>query len=340
MLFRSADWRAARADQFLVVGSNDEPGGNKTCRARIADDGSVSLDLYLGEQHGRVGFDGLVLPHGHAEWCAAIVAADVECAVSQAWQKETARQAGGLDDARAARLRKERAQLRKRQPKTGHPIAYRFLKDGYGWRIHVTVTANHTRLRPDFSRGAIGVDLNDQHVSRTRVGPDGALISSRDLPMVTVGKSHGQRLALIHHIAHRLVDEARQLSVPIVIETLDFSAKKRRLREIGCAAAARRLSSFAYAKFATVLKAHARLHGVCVVEVNPAYTSVIGAAIHAVPLGLTIHAAAAMAIARRGMAVEETIPHVWTAPLVQEHRREIWRPDRLRSCVRPVGAVS
>jgi IS605 OrfB family transposase len=320
------DWRAARSDQFMVVGSNDEPSGNRTCRARVADDNSVSLDLYLGKQNGHVTFDGLMLPHGHAEWVAAIAAADAEFMVSQVWQNETAEQVAEMDAARVAVLRKERTELRVAQPKRGHGICYRFVKDRYGWRLFVTVTQNRTRLAADFSRGAIGLDVNDQHVSRTRIDPAGNLLESRDLPLMTAGKSSGQRLAIMHDVSHALICEAMQCKLPIVIEKLDFAAKKRRLCEVGCAAAARRLSAFSYSKFAMVLKGHARLHGVCVVEVNPAYTSLIGAAIHGVPHGLSVHAAAAMAIARRGMAVDETIPQ----------QMRLWCPGRApRAMERP-----
>jgi IS605 OrfB family transposase len=158
----------------------------------------------------------------------------------------------------------------------------------------VTVTRNIAKLEPDYTRGTIGCDLNDQHVSRTRVDAKGEFIDTKDLALRMAGRCSGQRLALIHEVAHELICEALKLGVPIVIERLDFFLKKMRLRDVGCARSARRLSSFAYSRFAAVLKSHARLHGVCVVEVDPAYTSVIGAALHAVPMGLTVHGAAAM----------------------------------------------
>jgi IS605 OrfB family transposase len=138
------------------------------------------------------------------------------------------------------------------------------------------------------------------------------------LDMVMYGKSSGQRLAILHDLASILVKEALSLRIPLVIESLDFQAKKLRLGDVGMERSARRLSSFAYSRFGEILKAHARLCGVAVVEVNPAYTSVIGAALHAVPKGLTIHGAAALAIARRGMGCEETI----------DDRLRIWRQRR------------
>jgi IS605 OrfB family transposase len=336
------DWQAKRADQFLVVGSNDEPNGNKTCRVQFDENGVAELDLFMGKGYGHLKLPAIMLRHGHGEWMEAVLAADVEYEVSELWQAETKRLSAEMvaklppetdEKTRAEHIRlfsKERRKLRKAQPKTGHGISYRFIKDKVGWRILVTVTRTVALLRPDFSRGSIGVDTNDQHISRTRVGPKGEFINTRDLPMVTYGKSTGQRLARLHEIAHILVMEALQAQVPLSIEKLDLSAKKRRLREIGYARAARRLSSFCYSKFAAVLKAHARLHGVCVVEVNPAYTSVIGAAIHAVPTGLTVHGAAAMVIARRAMSVEEEIPERMRVHVFGRAPRTMERPLSLR----------
>jgi hypothetical protein len=50
------------------------------------------------------------------------------------------------------------------------------------------------------------------------------------------------------------------------------------------------------------------LSGVSTEEVNPAYTSVIGRVKYARPLGVSVHQAAALAIARRGMGFREAAP--------------------------------
>jgi IS605 OrfB family transposase len=326
-----SDWRAARSDQFLVVGSNDEPDGNTTCRASLSDDGRVNMKLFLGDAD-YLELPNLKLAYGQPEWVEALLAAQAEFRISQAWQKETARlKADVPDEADAqAAFRKERLRARKAQPKLGHGIAYRFQRDAIGWRIFITVTKTVPLLSPDYVRGAIGVDLNDGFVSVSRLSAGGSLLYNQDLPLVLNGLTTGQRRAAIHDLAHQLVQEAIKHGVPLVIEKLDFSGKKLRLKEVGCAAAARRLGSFAYSQFSAVLKAHARLHGVCLVEVNPAFTSVIGAALHAVPNGLTVHGSAAMSIARRAMSVEETLPErlrVWMSgrrPLAME------RPQSLR----------
>jgi hypothetical protein len=65
------------------------------------------------------------------------------------------------------------------------------------------------------------------------------------------------------------------------------------------------LSSFAFNKTAASIKSACFRAGVEVVEVNPAYTSVIGAVSYARSKGIPTHQGAAYAIARRGLRMSE-----------------------------------
>ena len=65
------------------------------------------------------------------------------------------------------------------------------------------------------------------------------------------------------------------------------------------------LSSFACNKVASGIKSASFRAGIEVVEVNPAYTSVIGAVNHAQSKGISVHLGAAYAIARRGLDLSE-----------------------------------
>ena len=67
------------------------------------------------------------------------------------------------------------------------------------------------------------------------------------------------------------------------------------------------LSSFAYSKIKYLIQARAADAGIEVIEVNPAYTSVIGKAKYIHRLGVSIHQAAAFAIARRCMRLKEKV---------------------------------
>jgi hypothetical protein len=70
-------------------------------------------------------------------------------------------------------------------------------------------------------------------------------------------------------------------------------------------AAWRLLSGFAYHQTKQCLKAAAGRAGVEVMEINPAYTSTIGAVNYAHRYGISVHQAAAIAIARRSMGLSE-----------------------------------
>ena len=65
------------------------------------------------------------------------------------------------------------------------------------------------------------------------------------------------------------------------------------------------LSSFAYKQTIHCLRAAAFRAGVGIIEVNPAYTSTIGAVNYATRYGISIHQGAAIAIARRGLGLSE-----------------------------------
>ena len=61
------------------------------------------------------------------------------------------------------------------------------------------------------------------------------------------------------------------------------------------------ISSFAYSKFKEILKVQAARSGLQVIEVNPAYSSLIGLVNYVKPLGLSVHMAASYVIALRGL---------------------------------------
>jgi transposase len=65
------------------------------------------------------------------------------------------------------------------------------------------------------------------------------------------------------------------------------------------------LSSFAYNQIILNIKSAASRAAVQVIEVNPAYTSTIGAINYAQKHGISVHQGAAFAIARRGSGCRE-----------------------------------
>ncbi|MDA8065092.1 MAG: IS200/IS605 family accessory protein TnpB-related protein [Thermaerobacter sp.] len=109
-----------------------------------------------------------------------------------------------------------------------------------------------------------------------------------------------------------------------MVEELDFRKKKAALRERS-PRYARMLSAFAYRKFFQLLFSRAARYGVEVIEVNPAFTSVIGEVKFASGYGLSSHGAAAVAIARRGLRFGERLRSRSAFPLPARNRgKHVW----------------
>lgn len=217
-------------------------------------------------------------------------------------------------------LRNQRASERQGQPKQGHGITYRFKRDRSGWRLFVTVHQPVANPAPAYRNGAIGVDLNHDHVAVATVDTRGDLERVERIDTHVAHKTAGQRADIYRHAARAIVDRAQQDGRPVVIEDLDFCDKRRRLREVDDPEAARRLSAFATKAFRAAVVSRARRCGVAVVEVDPAYTSVIGAT-RAKKVGITVHQAAAWTIARRALGARETPPHRFAVP--DGHRKPV-----------------
>ena len=84
----------------------------------------------------------------------------------------------------------------------------------------------------DRKRGAIGVDLNTDHLAVAETDASGNCINVWRVSLVTYGKSHHQAEASIGDAVVSVVRYAREVGKPIVIEKLDFRRKKAALE--GC----------------------------------------------------------------------------------------------------------
>ncbi len=282
------DWEKARHNQFVLMGSKDETSGNQLCSARLQEDGTFTLRLRLPDNlvptHGKY----LEIPSVKFEYGQEVI----EAALLQ---------------------NKKRRERKTRQDFSykyyGQAITYRFLRDAKGWRVFVIVAKmpiNH--LKTIKHAGTIGIDLNANHVAMTETDRFGNPIVTQTLKLNTYGKSQGQTEAIIGEVVKKIVKHSEETLKPIVIEDLDFSKKKNALRENSSKRHARMLSSFIYSKFKESLESRAFRCGVRIYKVNPAYTSVIGRVKFAHRYGLTVHHAAALAIARRLCRFSERAP--------------------------------
>ena len=278
------DWRSSRSSQFLVLGSKDETAGCQGCRATVGDDGSLTLavrmpDGLVAEGHPKfLTLANVKFEYGHAEILAALA---------------TSRKITGKT--KAGKVVRQR---------TGTALGYRFLRDAKGWRVFASVAVEAPDLVSSRLLGAIGIDVNADHLAVAEVDRFGNYVGGRALPLDLAGKTSGRSLATIRDLAAEIAAEAKAAGKPVVLEGLDFRRKKAELARDN-PRRAHMLSSFAYGKILAAIGAACFRAGVEVIGVNPAWTSVIGAVNFAVRYGIPTHRGAALAIARRGLGLRE-----------------------------------
>ena len=223
------DWRDARSNEFFVLGSRDETSGCQLCVASIADDGSLTLRLRmpdcLANQHGKyLVIEGVRFAYGHEQVLAALAS-----------------------NAEYAAYRREHGDKAARATALGQAISYRFKRDAKGWRVFATTELPEVELTTDRRRGAIGVDLNADHLAVADTDASGNYLNAWRVPLVTYGKSQHQAEAIIGDAVASVVEYAKEVGKPVVIEKLDFRQKKAVL-EGESRRYSRMLSSFSYGK--------------------------------------------------------------------------------------------
>ena len=290
------DWREARSDEFFVLGSRDETAGCQLCVAAVAEDGTLTLRLRLPDcltpQHGKyLIIEGVRFAYGHEQVLSALDS-----------------------NAEYARYRREHGEKAARVTDLGQAISYRFKRDEKGWRVSVTTQMMDVPVVTDQRRGAIGVDLNADHLAVVETDASGNYVNAFSVPLVTYGKSQHQAKAIIGDAVASVVTYSREAGKPIVIERRDFRQKKAALegesRRYG-----RMLSSFSYGKIKAYFLSRGYRQGVEVHQVNPAFSSVIGRVKFMERYGLSVHQAAALVLARRLLGCSERIPRRRVCPV-------------------------
>ena len=290
------DWRDARSDEFFVLGSRDETAGCQLCVTSIAGDGLLTLKLRLPDclagGYGKyLTIAGIYFAYGHEQVLAAL-----------------------QSSAENARHRHRHGEKAARATNLGQAISYRFKRDGKGWRVFATTEVMDVAVVTNRSLGAVGVDLNADHLAVAETDASGNYLRAWRVPLVTYGKSLHQAEALIGDAVASVVKHAREAGKPIVIERLDFRQKKAQL-EGESRRYSRMLSSFSYGKVKAYFISRGHRNGVEVFQVNPAYSSVIGRVKFMERYGLSVHQAAALVLARRLLGCSERVPRRRVCPV-------------------------
>jgi IS605 OrfB family transposase len=167
--------------------------------------------------------------------------------------------------------------------------------------------------------GVIAVDTNASPIrlAIAEVSKTGELLSYQTISLHHLlglfqnSKDHQEWI-----LAHQIVDLAIQKNKAIAIENLKKLKKGK--RGDGKATLRKRLHHWNAKKFLQKLKRVAMLKGVEVIEVNPAYTSVIGMLKYAPQLNIDKDIASAYVIGRRALGFKEDTPENYEKLLKDE----------------------
>jgi IS605 OrfB family transposase len=148
--------------------------------------------------------------------------------------------------------------------------------------------------------GTIGVDTNPDGCALVETNKDGNIVKHvyEQADRIKFA-SQGKRDYDVKALANKVVEKSIKTGKPLVIEKLNFKAKKsshkfNRMRH-----------NFLHRQILDAIKSKAANQGVEVIEVEPAFTSILGQLKYQKSLSLNRHTAAALVIARRGMSIVE-----------------------------------
>ena len=279
------------------LGSRDETAGCQLCVATIAEDGSLNLRVRmpdaLAEQHGKyLLIQNVRFAYGHEQLLAAL-----------------------QSNAEYTRCPREHGEKAARSTKLGQAINYRFKRDARGWRVFVTTRMMDVPVVTDRRRGAIGVDLNTDHLAVAETDASGNCLNAWRVPLATYGKSTHQTEALIGDGVASVVEYASRCRQTHRHRGGWTSGRRRRSLEGQPRRYSRMLSSFSYGKVKAYFISRGHREGVEIHQVNPAYSSVIGRVKFMERYGLSVHQAAALVLARRLLGCSERIPRQRVAPV-------------------------
>ncbi|MGW3782540.1 IS200/IS605 family accessory protein TnpB-related protein [Streptomyces sp. NPDC005091] len=270
------EWRQRWEAERWFLAADGESGkrfGNETIR--VTPDGEVSVKLpaplahLANARHGRYIFTGrIAFAHRGAEW--------------------------------ADRIEANRA------------VAYRIHLDTKRDRWYLTASWQRPAIRTipletARARGMIGVDTNADHFAAYHLDRRGNPIGGPRRFFYGLSGTADHRDAQIRHALTRLINWARRVGVAAIgIEDLDFTPEKTREKHGRRKRFRQLISGMPTAKLKARLVSMAAEHGLSIVAVDPAYTSMWGAQHWQRPLTtphrkMSRHDAAGIAIGRRAL---------------------------------------
>lgn len=192
------------------------------------------------------------------------------------------------------------------------PAKFEFNPDCYDVRLIYRKGQVEVKISSEFptprivtrpaAQGAIGIDCNPDGLAVVETNEEGQLLHHHyESEQRICFAQKEKRTYDICQLAVRVVLFAFLAGKPLVLEALKFRAGKQKNKKF------RRMShNFLHKQMLEAIKSRATKMGVEVIEVNPAFTSVLGKLKYQDMYSLNTHTAAALVIARRGQGYLES----------------------------------
>lgn len=275
-------WQESRYNSFRLTGAKDETCGNGNAQLNFVKNNCYSLKLriplVLEKQYGKyLIIDNIHFPEKTKSFMQNVILANND------------------------------------KSSTGHqPLTISVSKIKGKYRLTVQCTPEKVNVVTTDTKGVVGMDMNADNISVADIDRNGKIQETKIFRFNLNGKSTGQRENIIIETINKAVDFAQSKGKDLIYEDLDFSQKKQQLYKSENKKYNRMLSSFSYLKMKTQLLSRAYKCGVRISKVNPAYTSLTGRLLHSKRYGLSVHEAAAYAIARKYYEIKEIIKKLIT----------------------------
>jgi IS605 OrfB family transposase len=182
-------------------------------------------------------------------------------------------------------------------------LSYRFTKKANGF-WYVACTFSLTQVIEPTILGCNGIDINYGLIANTTVDYCGNFLRMQNYHCDPEKLSSEQMYDLISLQLDEIVFDSKKNGYCITVENLDLSEKKLSYYN---KITNRKIHMIAYAKILELLTSKCFKNQVELVTINPAYTSIIGKFKYRKMYGISVHNAAAMVIARRGLSINDTI---------------------------------
>lgn len=205
----------------------------------------------------------------------------------------------------------------------GQALTFRIVKKDEKWYVFCSFDLLETPTISNSNNGMLGIDLNPNIIGWSYCDNEGNLKAKGQIKINVSDKSTNQTKAIMGDAVKKLVKLAYKYECPISVENLDFERKKATMKEEGVRYS-RMLSNFAYSCFLKMLNSCGFKHGIEVIKVNPAFSSLIGLTKFMRLYGLSSDTAAALVLARRALRKKERIPTNYARLVPVDSSRHVW----------------